>query len=318
MIYEHLCTIINKNDTFAIAGHVNPDGDCIGACTALALALTKMGKRVKVYLEKYPNVYKFLDGQQFVRTEVERDSIPQVFIALDCGDVERLTSFKHYLKVASNTINIDHHKSNTKFGDYNLVLDNASSTCEIIYKLINRLGVEINTKIAEALFAGIVYDTGVFRHTNTTAKTHKIAAELYKYDIRANKIINDIFYTKSYKASKLLGRALDKMELVLDNKVVVSTFTMDDLKHFGAESGDLDGVIQFMNQVDCVEAAAFLYEKNDYEVKVSLRSKHYLDVSALAKVFNGGGHERASGCTINSELDIAKRMIVKEFSKRLQ
>lgn len=310
--FNEIVGIIKQNKNFILAGHVNPDGDCIGATIALALALKKMGKEAIIYLESFLPLFHYLEGSQLVCTDI-KNMIPlsdQVVLMLDSSDEGRLGEGKIFLEEDNVSINIDHHASNNSYGDFNYIEADASSTCEIVYALINELEVELDKSIATALYTGIIYDTGVFRHPNTKSSTHQVVSNLLTYEIDASDIVNQLFYTKTYVQTKLLGLALSKMELHFGGRVALSTISLDELKHNGGQVSDVDGIVQYISQVDTAECAIFIYEKEKDILKVSLRSKKTLNVAELANTFGGGGHIRAAGCTIESTIDEAKERLL--------
>lgn len=309
--FKEIHDYILDYDRFILVGHISPDGDCIGATFALAWALRNLGKEARIYLESFLPSYHYLDGQEMVSTELPPLSKNIVPIFLDSSDEGRLGVAKEYLDKGIKTVNIDHHASNNFYADFNYVEKDASSTCEIIYKFIEFMGVECNASISKAIFTGLVYDTGVFRHPNTKSSTHTIASQLLEHDIHASDIINGLFYTKSYPATQLLGQALEGITLHFDDCIAISGLSLKDIEAKNGTVEDVDGIVQYIGQVDTVEGAIFLYEKEPGVIKVSLRSKKTLDVAKLASNFGGGGHIRAAGCTINGTVEQAKEEIIK-------
>lgn len=308
--------LIKENQRFVLAGHLSPDGDCIGATIALGLALKKMGKEARIFLESFLPLFHYLEHGDMITTKPTYADKDEVVLLLDSSDKGRLGEGKLLLEGESKAIvNIDHHASNDHYGMYNYVESDASSTCEIIYKLIEELGVAIDRDIAGAIFTGIIYDTGVFKHPNTMPSTHLVAAKLTEEDIDASDIINRLFYTKSFVQSKLLGRALEQMELHFNGRVAFSSISIDEMNAYGGTVNDIDGIVQYIAQVESIELAVFLYEKAPGIVKASLRSKKTFDVANFASVFGGGGHVRASGCTLNGSIANAKEQILKSLEE---
>ncbi|WP_170311574.1 DHH family phosphoesterase [Vallitalea okinawensis] len=306
-IYDYMM----EYDQFILAGHISPDGDCIGATFALALALRKLGKEASIYLESFLPMYHYLDGHEMVMTELPSLGHEVVPIFLDSSDEGRLGLASEYLNQGIRTVNIDHHASNNFYADFNYVEKDASSTCEIIYNFIEFMGVICDGAISKAIFTGLVYDTGVFRHPNTKSSTLSIASKLLEHEIHASDIINGLFYTKSYPATQLLGQALEGISLHFNERIAISGLSLMDIEAKNGTVEDVDGIVQYIGQVDTVEGAVFLYEKEPGVIKVSLRSKKSLDVAKLALGFGGGGHIRAAGCTIKGTVDQAKEEIIK-------
>jgi phosphoesterase RecJ-like protein len=285
----------------AIAGHIRPDGDCIGSCIALYQYLTQNKKefhieKVDVYLEHFGNEFGMLKGIDHIIHSYESDEAYDVFISLDCGSLDRLGNAVKYFNSAKKTINIDHHISNLNFAGINHVVADASSTCEVLFELMDES--LITKDIAEALYVGIIHDTGVFKHSNTSENTMKIAGRLISKGINHSVLIDDSFYAKTYMQNQILGRCLMESILVLDGKVVFATISRKILDLYGATSSDLDGIIDQLRVTKGTEVAIFIYETDYQEFKVSMRSNGDVNVSKIAVFFGGGGHIKAAGCTM--------------------
>lgn len=282
----------------AIAGHIRPDGDCVGSCTALYQYL-KLNKeefgieQLDVYLENFGSEFSILTGADEIKHSYESDEEYDVFIALDCGSLDRLGNALKYFNTAKKTINIDHHISNQSFGAVNHVVADASSTCEVIFTLMEE--EKITKEIAEALYVGIIHDTGVFKHSNTSEKTMQIAGKLIGKGINFSSLIDESFYSKTYMQNQILGRCLMESILVLDGKVVFAAINRKMLDFYGASSTDLDGIIDQLRVTKGVEVAIFIYEMDYREFKVSMRSNGEVNVSKIAVYFGGGGHIKAAG-----------------------
>lgn len=289
----------------AIAGHIRPDGDCVGACTALYQYLMLLKKdcdfdKIDVYLEPFGNEFNFLTGADKIRHTCDKEENYDVFISLDCSSVDRLGNAVRYFDTAKKTICIDHHFSNPNFAQLNHVEAKASSTCEVLFGLLDE--DLINKNIAESLYVGIIHDTGVFKHSNTSEKTLQVAGKLISTGIEFSRLIDESFYAKTYMQNQILGRCLMESILVLGGKVVVSSIDRKMLDFYQASSSDLDGIIDQLRVTKGVEVAIFIYEVNSNEYKVSMRSNGEVDVSKIAVFFGGGGHIKAAGCTMNGQL----------------
>ncbi|MCT4598752.1 MAG: bifunctional oligoribonuclease/PAP phosphatase NrnA [Vallitalea sp.] len=313
MNLQKIVDICNNYNNVVISGHIHPDGDCVGACYALAAILHKKGIEAKVALDDIPDTYSYLEGSSYLLKTIKKDI--DVFISLDCGDKERLGNYSNMFDNAQVTINIDHHISNTKFAKYNHVLD-VSSTCEIIYELIDDYSI-LDKNICEALYTGIIFDTGAFKHSNTTKRTHEIAGELIKYDIDFTEMTNRVFYYRSYNALKILSVAINNAKLYSENEIIVSTLTIEELKQNNCYKKDTDGIIQMLNEVIGTQCAVLITQITDNDYKVSLRSKNKVDVCKVAKKFSGGGHIKASGCTVSGTIKEVEEIIVNEIVKQL-
>lgn len=288
---------IKEADTIAISGHMNPDGDCVGACLGLCTYIldTYPEKQVDILLEPINPKFLFLKHANEIRQEKPVEKVYDLYFSLDCSDEERLNHFQKYFAEANYKICIDHHRTNLGFGDLTYIDPDASSTCEILYRLFEEEKISFDT--AQGLYLGIVHDTGVFKHSNTTKAVMEIAGTLIEKGVRPDFIIDETFYKKTYIQNQILGRALMESILLLDGKIIFSVLKKKDLDFYGVDSQDLDGIIDQLRVTEGVECALFLYEKIEGEFKVSMRSNGKVDVSDIAKSFGGGGHVKAAGCT---------------------
>ncbi len=310
---NNLMLAIDKAKTIAIAGHVRPDGDCIGSSMALYRYIMDNfeNKCVTVYLEEIADCFSYLREEEAYQEvcDFEKGASYDLFLSLDCGDTERLGErAEAILKSAGYVINIDHHITNTGFGDEKYI-EEASSTCEILYNLMD--DDKISYATACALYTGLVHDTGVFKHSCTTPQTMRIAAKLMEKGIPFGKIIDGSFYMKSYKQLQIMGRCLMESIRILDEKCIFSIVRQNVLKLYDAKPSDLDGIIDEMRTTKGVEVAILLDEREPGEYKVSMRSNDFVDVSVIAKYFGGGGHVKAAGCTIKGDgFDVINNLTV--------
>lgn len=293
---------IEKSSKIAVLGHTRPDGDCVGSCLAIYQYIKDNYKEklVDVYLESVKEEFQFLSGANQVKTTVEQQITYDLFISCDCGDIDRFEQFQSLYETAGMSICVDHHISNDGFGALRYIEPTASSTCEILYGLFDDTKISLET--ATALYMGIVHDTGVFKHTNTTKRTMCIAGELIEKGINTSHIIDDTFYKKTYVQSQILGRALLESIQIMDGKGIFSYISKKTLDFYGADGGDMDGIIDQMRTIEGVEAAILIYETQENLLKVSMRSNDIVDVSKIAKAFGGGGHVKAAGFTISGSV----------------
>lgn len=301
-----------------IAGHIRPDGDCTGSCLALYQYLCMYYPEVStdVYLEEIPNSFHMLTGADEIRHELPEDTGYDVFFALDCGDTKRLGFAGTLFEQAKKTVCIDHHVSNLAFADVNQIVPDASSTSELVYDLLKK--EKITKEIAEALYLGIVHDTGVFQYSCTKPSTMEAAAELLRKGIDGPKIIEKTFFEKTYAQNQVLGKALLESIRLMDGKVIFSYITKKSMNFFGVKAKDLEGIVSQLRVTTGVEAAIFLYELESGGFKVSLRSKEKVDVSKVAQYFGGGGHVRAAGLTFRGTIHDAVNNIVGQIALQLE
>ncbi len=285
-----------------ISGHIRPDGDCVGSCLALWQYLKKALPQadIKVFLQKPADIFGELKGFDLIDSVFPKEERFDVFFALDCNE-ERLGDAQSYFMQAGKKINIDHHISNANgCGDINYVRPEVGSTSELIYDLIMAEGNQdlIDTELAKAIYIGIIHDTGVFQYSNTTPKTMEVGAKLISYGFNFTKLIEETFYRKTYTQTLVLGHVLKDSILFMDGKCVAGRISKTDMEHFGATHQDVDGIVNQLRNIKDVHCAIFMYETDEMEYKVSLRSDELVDVAKVATVFGGGGHMRAAGCSM--------------------
>lgn len=303
--------------TVAVAGHVRPDGDCTGSCLATYNYIKNNYPDIQIalYLEPIPNIFRFLARSEEIIHSCEEDHVYDLFIAQDCGDTGRLGAAAKYFSTARKTICIDHHVSNDSFADVNYIFPHASSTSELIFGLLDEK--KITKEIAECIYVGMVHDTGVFQYSCTSAKTMGIAGKLMEMGINFSKIVDDTFYTKTFEQNQILGKALLAGKRYLDNKVIVSIITAEDMKQYHVLPKHLDGIVNQLRVTKDVEVAVFLYENEDGTYKVSTRSNGLVNVAELAVKFGGGGHDRAAGFSMEGQPEAMVEKIVSEIEKML-
>lgn len=285
--------------TIGISGHSNPDGDCVGACLALCTYLKENypEKRVDVFLEPIRKDFLFLQNAEDIRQEKDPGRIYDLYFSLDCSEPERLEKYQTYFEESCYKICIDHHVTNKGFGHLSFIEPEASSTCEILFDLFDCDRISLGC--AEALYMGILHDTGVFKHSNTTKKVMEIAGALIEKGVNTEMIQDKTFFKKTYLQNQILGRALIESVVALDGRMIFSSISAKDISFYGVEPADFDGIIDQLRVTEGVKCALFMYEKEVSTYKVSLRSSDdCLDVSKIAASFGGGGHKKAAGCTV--------------------
>lgn len=282
-------------ERIGIGGHVRPDGDCVGACLGLRLYLEKClpEAEVRVFLEEPADIFQGLKGFGEIRSDFPEEPPFDVFFVLDTS-ADRLGEGQKYFQAAGKTVNIDHHISNIGSGQINYIRPKAGATCELLYDLMDP--ERLDREIAEALYVGIIHDTGVFQYSNTSPETMEKGARLIRYGFDFPKLIQETFYQKSYVQAQITGRALMESIRFLDGACIVSTINRKTMEFYGVEPKDLSGIVSQLRNVRGVECAIFLYETGTQEYRVSLRSGEKVDVAEVAAHFGGGGHARAAGC----------------------
>ena len=287
--------LIGDAKTIGIAGHIRPDGDCIGSCMTLYNYIEKNFPdiQVKVYLEKIKDKFLFIKNSEKIDSNGYDGTEYDLFFSLDCADLERLGLNKEFFEHAKRTACIDHHISNGGYADYNYSLPNASSACEVLYDLLD---VSLFDKsIAEPMYTGIAHDSGVFRFQSTTSKTMNVAGKMLDFGINANKILEETYYKKTYAQSQVAGRLQLESVRFMDNRCIFAYATTKLMDFYGVTTKDLDSVVAQLRNIEGIEVAIFMYQIGEMKYKVSMRSQDLVDVSVIASYFGGGGHVRAAG-----------------------
>lgn len=285
------CAFIEEADDFLLTTHVNSDADGIGACMAWAHLLRGLGKRADIGLPEPPaGQCSFLAGWDGVRHFADLDlSRYRCAIVADCPSLDRIGPVRPCLSPDIRLLNIDHHQDNECFGAVNIV-EEVSSTCELLYHLAIGLGYEIDSVAADQLYAGILFDTGGFRFSLTTATTFEVAADLVRRGARLDAIAQDVFGNKSFGSVKQRGQAIESLVLRLGGRVAVLHLDREAMS-----AGEPDEVVNYGLMIRGVEVAVLLKERAPGCYRISLRSRDKVDVSQVASTFGGGGHARAAG-----------------------
>ena len=308
---------IRANDAFIVVTHENPDGDALGSMLAMSIALGDLGKDTVMYLSgdaPTPGEYRFLDLSS-LRRELPDDTEERVLLALDCASERRIGPEPAVVERARLVVNVDHHHDNSRFGDLNLIVDDASSTAEIVRDILASLDVRLSPDIAEALYVALVTDTGRFQYSNTTPKALRLAADLVEAGADVHGIFRLVYETVQFAKLKLLARALGRAEQYENGRLVVSYLLKDDFAEVGAEEPYSEGIIDYLRSVEGSEMVALIREPprdGGPARRISLRSsRDEVDVSAVARAAGGGGHRQAAG--FSSELEIPE---IVEFLRR--
>lgn len=311
--------IIKKFDTFFISAHINPEGDSVGSQIALASLLKRLGKKVMIVNESpVPHILRFMNGVDGILKELPRNVDFQAAVILDCPDMSRLGKTSEYVTKDKVVINIDHHISNENFGQYNWVDAKTSSAGEMVFELFKEFKLKIEYDEAVAMYVAIMTDTGSFKYTNTSSKTHRIVAELMDAGVGPYDIYSRIYETSSLQDTSLLGHALQTLKVSEDGRIAWLWVTKEMLKNTKASLEGTEGIINFARSIGGVEIAAFFRETGtENRIKVSFRSKGKADVNKLASFFNGGGHATASGCTVFGKKEEVEKKVLSKAQEML-
>lgn len=298
---QKIADVLNDSHTIYIFPHMVADGDAMGSCASLCGLMRKMGKTADIVMEdEIPDNLKFLDKNYVIYADKETE-LPErdLCIALDCSNVDRFPKREHiFFGAGKRTACVDHHVTETGFADVNLVDPYAAATCELLYELYDFMDVKLDVEAGEALYTGIVTDTGNFQYTNTTKKTHIIAAELIELGIDKKNINITLYQSQRLQKLKLHSMIMDNMQTFCDGRAAMAYVTLDMYEKAGAKTSESDGINSTLRDIQGVEVAIFLREMSEHEIKVGFRSKNYVDVAEICVKLGGGGHKHAAGCTV--------------------
>jgi phosphoesterase RecJ-like protein len=316
---EKAAEAIRAGERFLVTTHENPDGDALGSMLATHLALRQLGKDSQMFLAgetPLPAEYGFMALDELAR-KLPDDAAERVLLAVDCANESRIGPDPEVLQQAPLVVNIDHHHDNTRFGDVNVIDAKASSTGELLRDVFRPLDIELTPAIAESLYIALVTDTGRFQYTNTTPKSLRLAAELVEAGADLHRIFQGVYETVQFAKLKLLARALERAQVYEGGRLVVSYLLRDDFHEVGAAEPYSEGIIDFLRAVEGADMAALIREPpraGGPLRRVSLRASHdELDVSAIARKSNGGGHRQAAGFSSEASIEEITDFVRREF-----
>lgn len=313
-----LAQLFDEEDNYVVCCHVQPDGDGVGSVLALGNYLSGCGKKVCLTFGEdllVPPQYRFLPGvEQFCQPSPE--ATPDIFVALDCANTDRLGTLKDIAARSRLLVNIDHHPDNTLFGGINFVDPKASSVAELIYRIFQAGSVKINSDIALCLYVGMVTDTGRFQYSNTSSDSLRIAAKLLECGINPNFVFQNIYEKNSLSWLKILGRGLEKAVFLPELELIYTVITKGDFLETGATLGETENLVDWLRGLEGVTIAAVFKETADNRLKISLRSKGDFDVGVIASAFNGGGHRNAAGYVLDITASKAIKLLTDAVAAR--
>ncbi len=314
---EEITAKLQNSKRVAVFCHARPDGDALGSGLALCVALENAGKKAFMCCEDTPpEKFAFLPAMGKVLRAVPQLEY-DLFVSVDCADVTRMGVFsKRYAKFKRDTVNIDHHISNTCYAKFNYVVE-CPASCQIVTELLLACGYEITTEIANLLMLGMITDSGNFTHLDVTENTFKVAGFLRAKGADVNKINYNVNVRQPKARALLYGSVMSKMRFDLDDRLAFAVITQKDMEELGVDKSLTEGFVDFPLTIDGVEVAVSLLEFKKGQYKTSLRSKGRANVSAVAATFGGGGHILASGCMLFGELEEVIERLTRAISLNL-
>jgi len=316
---------LKGDDKFLLTTHENPDGDALGSLVAMNGILQELGKDTIMFMREtefpLPYEYRYLLAEDGAIHSEPDDLAERTVIYLDCGSFERMRV--DFLKDGGKTlINIDHHHDNTEFGELNMVEGKRSSTAEIVYSIAKELDVPLNPFLADALYVGLVTDTGRFMYQNTGPESHEMAADLLRSGVDVHAAYTRLYEDQPAGKIELLGRALSTLKRFDDGLLSIVRLTKADFDETESEETWTEGIVDFARAIEGTAVGAMYRqltgEGREHLAKISLRSSdNRVDVSAIARSFNGGGHKQAAGATTDKSFDEAVELIQSGIREQL-
>lgn len=313
---DNMLEEINKATSIVILTHENPDGDAVGTALALYNALKKYGKEPDVIIPEYPRIFEFLPGADEIKKETDVEKY-DLAISVDCATMKMLNGFGRYFENAKTKITIDHHGTNTMYGDINYVNPDAPACAQIMIVVLNHFKIEITQEIGTCILTGIITDTGGFKYSGVTAETFEFVAWLLNKGVNVSKVYRQVLQIKTKANFELNRIASNRLELLEDGKVAYTYITDEDMEQVNAQSGDHEGIVEIGRDIEGVEVSIFI-RHTEKGCKVSLRSNEYVNVSDVCLILGGGGHIRAAGALVQGSIEQVKEKILYQVRAQLK
>lgn len=304
---------INNCNNVLLLTHENPDGDAIGSVVAMYHMLRNLGKKVDAVVPVVPPVYSFMNAINKLATSSDKSY--DLAIVLDCATKERIGQNNGEFSRCKKSIVIDHHISNTNYGDINHIEAESSSCCQVLYYIFRKFKVKITKEMAEAFVVGVLTDSGGFANDNISKKTFTMIADLYDTGIDFHNIFYTVLSMKSKAQFTLMKKTIDRLELLDNGKIAFSYITKEDFVSSGARVGDHEGLVDIGRNIEGVEVSIFIREDDCYHL--SLRSNGHISVNVIAAKFGGGGHVMAAGAKIMGNFEETKAKVIEETIKEI-
>ncbi len=315
-MFEHIIPLLQTAEKIGIFAHENPDGDALGSSFSLKLVMQSLGKEAEVYLSSKPDKQAF----EIVKGKEDTGLKPEdcdLLVSVDCAAADRLGIHREFFKSHEKSVAIDHHVTHVKYAK-EVMVEDCSSCCELMYQLYTEMGVPVTEDIAHNVYMGMVCDTGRFQFPDVTPNTLRVAADLVEHGADFSEISKKIFDTKTKEYYALMQTALNRLLYFEDGRVCALYLGMDDFETAGIDDAGAAGIVTMPSSIDGVEVGIYIREREKGSYKVSLRSPKTVDVSKVAMAMGGGGHVRASGYSVQGKnLHEMLDDVLKEIRKQL-
>ena len=318
MDYSKLSEVIKSSKNILVITHVNPDGDTLGAACGLHSAILENFKKKTDILavSKIPDVYLYLPHINEIKQldNIDKSRVYGLVINVDVAAFDRICDAKILFEKAKTTVNIDHHKTNSGYADFNFINPDASSTSEVIFDYLLTTGLKINLDTAKNLYTGILTDTGSFRFDNTKPKTFEAAAKLVEIGVNPSEIYKKVYESDSKTLVMFQAHCISKAKFLYNDKLAYTLVYRKDMEKFGANDECMEGLTEKLRAIVTTQLAFVAKEMKSGGTKISMRSKK-TDVAKICGIFGGGGHKYAAGCTIKAPVEDAVKMIIENIKE---
>lgn len=314
-----ICDKLEKAKNIFCIAHPYADGDALGSQLALYHYCQAAGKNcICLNFESLPEQLSWLDGSDKTQNFLPKDVDFDMCFLMETTDAKRMGDRVEFFSRAKDTVHLDHHIDVTGLGNINILEEKASSTCEILYNILEKTGVELNLACRQALYVGIMTDTGNFRYTNSTPRCHEIVAQLISNDLCVDYIYKQVYENTSHKRVVIHGMVMSRARSLSDGKLITSWLALDDFVRCDAKEVDADGAIRNISNIKDIDASILFKEVEGNMVKISFRSTGRLDVMEISRKFGGGGHRLASGAQIPGTLEEVMQIVTAEVEAALR
>lgn len=316
MTLDNILEEIKKAETIVVLCHESPDGDAVASSLSVMHAVAKLGKEADVIIPEYSKVFDFLPGADKI-LQKGRTNKYDLAISVDCSDLKRLVGGKEYFETAKRTIEIDHHSVNSMFADFNYVDPVAPACCQVLIGMFEYFGIDIDKELGTCLLTGIITDTGGFQYSSVTSDTFEFAAQLLRKGVNISKICQEVLRTKTKAHCQLEKLIYERLEFIENGKIAITYLTLKDYAEYSNDMGDDEGLVESIRDIEGVEVAVLLKEKENGGFKISMRSKDNVNVSDICLLLGGGGHPRAAGCFITGDVSQAKTKVINTIKQQI-